>query len=50
MPADGLYAIQALVVPVAQRFKYHFDGTRGTNRLEKVRLELYYQNLRRLTF
>ena len=33
---DGLYPIQALVQPVALRFKYHFEGTRQTNRLDKV--------------
>ena len=33
---DGLYPIQALVQPIALRFKYHFEGTRQTNRLDKV--------------
>jgi len=32
----GLYPLQALVQPVSLRFKYHFDGTRETNRLDKV--------------
>ncbi|KIY47067.1 hypothetical protein FISHEDRAFT_66233 [Fistulina hepatica ATCC 64428] len=32
---DGLYPLQTLVRPVAQRFKYHFDSTRPTNRLDK---------------
>ena len=32
----GLYPLQALVRPVALRFKYHFEGTRLTNRLDKV--------------
>ncbi|KAI0768609.1 TIP-1 family-domain-containing protein [Trametes elegans] len=32
---EGLYAIQALVQPIALRFKYHFEGTRQTNRLDK---------------
>lgn len=32
----GLYPIQALVQPIAARFKYHFEGTRETNRLDKV--------------
>ena len=32
----GLYPLQALVRPVALRFKYHFEGTRPTNRLDKV--------------
>ncbi|KAL1761811.1 TIP-1 family-domain-containing protein [Schizophyllum commune] len=31
----GLYPLQALVRPVALRFKYHFEGTRPTNRLDK---------------
>lgn len=33
---DGLYPLQALIRPVALRFKYHFEGTRQTNRLDKV--------------
>jgi RAD50-interacting protein 1 len=33
---DGLYPLQALVQPLSLRFKYHFDGTRQTNRLDKV--------------
>lgn len=33
---DGLYPIQALVQPVSLRFKYHFESTRQTNRLDKV--------------
>ncbi|KII93691.1 hypothetical protein PLICRDRAFT_101630 [Plicaturopsis crispa FD-325 SS-3] len=32
---EGLYPIQALVQPVSLRFKYHFEGTRQTNRLDK---------------
>ncbi|KAI0274887.1 TIP-1 family-domain-containing protein [Gloeopeniophorella convolvens] len=32
---DGLYPIQALVQPVSQRFKYHFEGSRQTNQLDK---------------
>ncbi|CDO70227.1 hypothetical protein BN946_scf184942.g27 [Trametes cinnabarina] len=32
---EGLYPIQALVQPIALRFKYHFEGTRQTNRLDK---------------
>ncbi|KAL7423932.1 hypothetical protein Q5752_001517 [Cryptotrichosporon argae] len=31
----GLYPLQALVRPIELRFKYHFQGTRGTNRLDK---------------
>lgn len=34
---EGLYPLQALVQPVALRFKYHFDSERETNRLDKVR-------------
>lgn len=33
---DGLYPLQALIRPIALRFKYHFEGTRQTNRLDKV--------------
>ncbi|KAJ3570874.1 hypothetical protein NP233_g4116 [Leucocoprinus birnbaumii] len=32
---NGLYPLQALVLPVSLRFKYHFEGTRQTNRLDK---------------
>ena len=35
--SEGLYPLQALVQPVALRFKYHFDSERETNRLDKVR-------------
>ncbi|WWD01416.1 hypothetical protein V866_008360 [Kwoniella sp. B9012] len=31
----GLYPIQALIKPIELRFKYHFMGTKGTNRVEK---------------
>lgn len=34
---DGLYPLQALIQPLSLRFKYHFEGTRQTNRLDKVR-------------
>jgi hypothetical protein len=34
---EGLYPIQALVQPIALRFKYHFESARQTNKLEKVR-------------
>jgi len=34
---EGLYPFQALVQPIALRFKYHFEGSRQTNKLEKVR-------------
>ena len=33
---EGLYPLQVLIKPVALRFKYHFDGTRQTNRIDKV--------------
>ncbi|PSR80710.1 hypothetical protein PHLCEN_2v6626 [Hermanssonia centrifuga] len=32
---DGLYPLQALVQSISLRFKYHFEGTRQTNRLDK---------------
>lgn len=32
---ENLYPLQALVHPVALRFKYHFDGERETNRPDK---------------
>ena len=35
--AEGLYPIQALVHPIALRFRFHFEGQRPTNQLEKVR-------------
>lgn len=34
----GLYAMQTLVQPVSLRFKFHFEGKRQTNRLDKVRV------------
>lgn len=34
---EGLYPIQALVHPIALRFKFHFEGGRQTNQLDKVR-------------
>jgi hypothetical protein len=33
---DGLYPIHVLVQPLSQRFKYHFEGSRQTNKLDKV--------------
>ena len=36
MPNDGLYPLATLVRPVALRFKFHFEGDRQTNRLDKV--------------
>jgi hypothetical protein len=32
----GLYPLQALVRPIALRFKYHFESKRQTNRPDKV--------------
>lgn len=32
----GLYPLQALVHPIELRFRYHFMGTKGTNRIDKV--------------
>ncbi|KAF9821810.1 hypothetical protein IEO21_00240 [Rhodonia placenta] len=40
---EGLYPIQALVQPVSLRFKYHFEGTRQTNRLDKP--EWYFTHI-----
>ncbi|KAF8058265.1 TIP-1 family-domain-containing protein [Lyophyllum atratum] len=40
---DGLYAIQALVLPISLRFKYHFEGNRQTNRLDKP--EWYFTHI-----
>jgi len=39
---DGLYPLEALVQLLALRFKYHFDGTRETNRLDKVMCSLVF--------
>jgi hypothetical protein len=33
---DGVYPLQALVHSVSLRFKYHFEGNRQTNKLDKV--------------
>ncbi|CCM00322.1 uncharacterized protein FIBRA_02352 [Fibroporia radiculosa] len=43
MEKEGLYPIQALVQPVSLRFKYHFEGTRQTNRLDKP--EWYFTHI-----
>ncbi|KAI9444970.1 TIP-1 family-domain-containing protein [Lactarius indigo] len=40
---DGLYPIQALVQPISQRFKYHFEGPRHTNKLDKP--EWYFTHI-----
>lgn len=34
--SKGLYPLQVLIQPVSLRFKYHFEGSRQTNRLDKV--------------
>ncbi|KAF8268953.1 TIP-1 family-domain-containing protein [Lactarius quietus] len=39
----GLYPIQALVQPISQRFKYHFEGPRHTNKLDKP--EWYFTHI-----
>jgi len=39
---DGLYAIEALALPVSLRFKYHYDSNRDTNRLDKPEWYLTY--------
>ncbi|KAF9523602.1 TIP-1 family-domain-containing protein [Crepidotus variabilis] len=44
---EGLYPIQALMQPVALRFKYHFDGSRQTNKLEKP--EWYFANIQNVS-
>ncbi|KAF8446227.1 TIP-1 family-domain-containing protein [Boletus edulis BED1] len=40
---EGLYPLQALVHPVALRFKYHFDSERETSRLDKP--EWYFTHI-----
>ncbi|KAJ3971227.1 TIP-1 family-domain-containing protein [Lentinula raphanica] len=40
---DGIYPLEALVHPVALRFKYHFEGTRQTNRPDKP--EWYFTHI-----
>ncbi|TFK93535.1 hypothetical protein K466DRAFT_572441 [Polyporus arcularius HHB13444] len=40
---EGLYPLQALVQAVALRFKFHFEGTRQTNRLDKP--EWYFTHI-----
>ncbi|KDQ20405.1 hypothetical protein BOTBODRAFT_183196 [Botryobasidium botryosum FD-172 SS1] len=44
---DGLYPLQTLVQPIALRFKYHFEGKRETNRLDKP--EWYFTNILNVT-
>lgn len=38
-----MYPIQALISPIALRFKFHFETKRDTNRMDKV--ALHCQNL-----
>ena len=33
---EGLYSLQALIQPISLRFKYHFESSRQTNKLDKV--------------
>ncbi|KAM5532788.1 hypothetical protein V8D89_013585 [Ganoderma adspersum] len=40
---EGLYPIQALVRGIALRFKFHFEGTRPTNRADKP--EWYFTHI-----
>ncbi|KAH9912248.1 RINT-1 family protein [Epithele typhae] len=40
---EGLYPIQALVQAILQRFKFHFEGTRPTNRMDKP--EWYFTHI-----
>ncbi|EUC67173.1 RINT-1 family protein [Rhizoctonia solani AG-3 Rhs1AP] len=40
---DGLYSLEALVLPIALRFKFHFDSTRPTSRLDKP--EWYFTHI-----
>ncbi|KAJ3908186.1 TIP-1 family-domain-containing protein [Lentinula edodes] len=40
---DGIYPLEILVQPVALRFKYHFEGTRKTNRPDKP--EWYFTHI-----
>nr|VWO99552.1 N/A [Ganoderma boninense] len=40
---EGLYPIQALVRGIALRFKFHFEGTRPTNRADKP--EWYFTHM-----
>lgn len=35
-PSEPPYPLQALVQPLSLRFKYHFEGTRKTNKVDKV--------------
>ncbi|KAG8730619.1 hypothetical protein FRC11_006279 [Ceratobasidium sp. 423] len=39
----GVYSLEALVLPIALRFKFHFDGARPTSRLDKP--EWYFTHI-----
>ncbi|KIJ45675.1 hypothetical protein M422DRAFT_227406 [Sphaerobolus stellatus SS14] len=41
--SGGVYPIQALTVPIALRFKFHFEGKRDTNRIDKP--EWYFTHM-----
>lgn len=43
----GLYPLQAMVQPIALRFKYHFQGSRNTNRVDKASLVFQHRRVRR---
>ncbi|KAJ7071449.1 RINT-1 family protein [Mycena amicta] len=43
---SGLYSLQALVQPISMRFKYHFEGTRQTNRIDKP--EWYFTHVQNI--
>ncbi|KAG8946670.1 hypothetical protein FRC03_001323, partial [Tulasnella sp. 419] len=40
---NGLYPLQALLQPIALRFKFHFDSNRQTNRIDKP--EWYFTHM-----
>ncbi|KAJ3509803.1 hypothetical protein NLJ89_g5024 [Agrocybe chaxingu] len=44
---DGLYPLQALIQPISLRFKYHFEGSRQTNKLEKP--EWYFTHIQNVS-
>ncbi|KAJ8457469.1 hypothetical protein ONZ45_g18302 [Pleurotus djamor] len=35
---EGIYPIQTLIHPISLRFKFHFESSRQTNKLDKVKL------------
>ncbi|KAF8640664.1 hypothetical protein AX17_000321 [Amanita inopinata Kibby_2008] len=46
MEKNGLYPLRALVQPLSLRFKYHFEGTRQTNRTDKP--EWYFTHVQNI--